>query len=314
MRKMIASISIALGLMFAIGTNVNAATVHYKDVKESDNFYPSVQYLLDQKAISRTLPQFRPYENITRGQVASILAKVLDDRLKEIEYTEWYSGANFIDVPKTDQFYPYVNKLDWNGIMRGYYVNDTSSSARAFGINQPLTRGQFAGVIIKAYEIPLIQLQSYKESGASPSDIFDGKNFTYPWGQEIATLQTTGILSGYDDGNFKPSTPIKRSQFANMLVKAANGELYFFNQNNLLNDFEQLGISKETSMEKIKTLTNNTTVKYLASYRDVRYLNAVTIAIMIYKEGVILFEDINVKMAVSKDANGKWQLNVEKIN
>lgn len=198
--------------------------------------------------------------------------------------------------------------------MRGYYVNDTSSSARAFGINQPLTRGQFAGVIIKAYEIPLIQLQSYKESGASRSDIFDGKNFTYPWGQEIATLQTTGILSGYDDGNFKPSTPIKRSQFANMLVKAANGELYFFNQNNLLNDFEQLGISKETSMEKIKTLTNNTTVKYLASYRDVRYLNAVTIAIMIYKEGVILFEDINVKMAVSKDANGKWQLNVEKIN
>ena len=198
--------------------------------------------------------------------------------------------------------------------MRGYYVNDSSSSPRAFGINQPLTRGQFAGVIIKAYGIPLIQLQNYKDSGASPSDVFNGNDFTYPWGPEIATLQTIGILSGYEDGNFKPSTPIKRSQFANMLVKAANGELYFFNQNNLLNDFERLGISKDTAMEKIKTLINNTTVKYLASYRDVRYLNAVTMAAVIYKEGDILFEDINVKMAVSKDANGKWQLNVEKID
>lgn len=312
MRKMIASISIALGLTFASVMNVYAANVHYKDVKESDNFYPSVQYLLDQKAISRTLPQFRPYENITRGQVASILAKVLDDRLKEVEYTQWYSGANFIDVPNTDQFYPYINKLDWNGIMRGYYLN-SSSSTRAFGINQPLTRGQFAGVIIKAYQIPLIQLQSYKESGAAPSDIFNGKDFVYPWGQEIATLQTIGILTGYQDGKFKPSTPIKRSQFANMLVKSASGELYFFNQTSLLNDFERLGISKETAMEKIKTLTDHETVKYLASYRDIRYLNAVTMAALIHKEGEILFEDINVKITVSKDANGKWLLNVEKI-
>ena len=116
MRKTIASISIALGLMFPVGINVNATTVHYKDVKESDNFYPSVQYLLNHKAISRTLPQFRPYESITRGQVASILAKVLDDRLKEIEYTEWYSGANFRDVPITDQYYPYINQLDRSGI------------------------------------------------------------------------------------------------------------------------------------------------------------------------------------------------------
>ena len=67
-------------------------------------------------------------------------------------------------------------------------------------------------------------------------------------------------------------------------------------------------------MEKIQTLTNNTTVKYLASYRDVRYLNAVTMAMIIYKDGDILFEDINVKISVSKDENGKWQLVVEKIN
>lgn len=61
-------------------------------------------------------------------------------------------------------------------------------------------------------------------------------------------------------------------------------------------------------------IPNNTTVKYLASYRDVRYLNAVTMAMIIYKDGDILFEDINVKISVSKDENGKWQLVVEKIN
>lgn len=311
-KKTLTSICIAAGLLFSTSVGVNAADVHYKDVKKTDNFYNSVQYLLGQKAISRTLPTFRPYDNVTRGQVASILAKVLDDRLREVEYSDVYSGVDFIDVPKTNQFYPYINKLEWNGIMRGYYLRD-DSPIRAFGINQPLTRGQFAGIIVKAYQIPLIKLQSYKENGAVKSDIFDGQKFTYPWGQEIATLETLGILSGYNDGNYKPNTPINRSQFANMLYKVESGNLQFFNQSAIVNEFVKLGIQSDIATEKIKSLKNNDVLNYIASYGDTRYLDTITLAADMRKEGEILFRDINVKIVASKDTTGQWVIDVEKI-
>ncbi|WP_346235078.1 S-layer homology domain-containing protein [Lysinibacillus telephonicus] len=225
---------------------------------------------------------------------------MLDDRLREVEYSDVYSGVDFIDVPKTNQFYPYINKLEWNGIMRGYYLRD-DSPIRAFGINQPLTRGQFAGIIVKAYHIPLIKLQSYKENGAVKSDIFDGQKFTYPWGQEIATLETLGILSGYNDGNYKPNTPINRSQFANMLYKVESGNLHFFNQSAIVNEFVKLGIQSDIATEKIKSLKNNDVLNYIASYGDTRYLDTITLAADMRKEGEILFSDINVKIVASKD-------------
>lgn len=55
-------------LVSSLGDNTaSASEVHYKDVKLTDNFYDSVEYLLEENAISKTLPNFRPYENITRG-------------------------------------------------------------------------------------------------------------------------------------------------------------------------------------------------------------------------------------------------------
>ena len=310
MKRTFVSLSIALGLLFSTSAGANAAKVHYTDVKESDNFYPSVQYLLDQKAISRTLPNFRPYENITRGQVSSILTKALDNRLKEVEYSDLYYGIDYIDVPKTDQFYPYIDRLFFNGIMRGYTVGN--SFDWAFGINQPLTRGQFAGIMIKAYDIPLVQRHGYKENGAGKSDIFNGNYFTDPWGQQIATLETLGIISGYQDGNFKPNTPIKRSQFANMLVKADRDELNFFNQSTLVREFITLGINADVAVEKLKSLSNNEVLKYIASYKDIRYIDTVNMAATVRKEGEIIFKDIQVKLIVSKDADDKWLINVVK--
>ncbi|WP_346235077.1 hypothetical protein MKY04_20840 [Lysinibacillus telephonicus] len=42
MKKTLTSICIAAGLLFSTSVGVNAADVHYKDVKKTDNFYNSV--------------------------------------------------------------------------------------------------------------------------------------------------------------------------------------------------------------------------------------------------------------------------------
>lgn len=233
------------GTLLLTTNGVTSAQVHYKDVNKTDNFYDSVDYLLTKKAISRSLPNFRPYENITRGQFASIITKVVEYRFKEVEYSQWWNGSNFIDVPKTHQFYSYVEKLDYNNIMSGYYPIRWDYSTRAFGVNDSLTRGQLAGVLVKVYSIPLITDESYKANGGKKSDIFDGERFTNQWGQAIATLETIGIMSGYGDGTFKPNKPINRSQFANMLYKKKRAKSWFINNLRYLNNLKHLALRKK---------------------------------------------------------------------
>ncbi|MGE7665222.1 S-layer homology domain-containing protein [Ureibacillus composti] len=316
--KTLAAMGLA-GTLLLTTNGVTSAQVHYKDVNKTDNFYDSVDYLLTKKAISRSLPNFRPYENITRGQFASIITKVVEYRFKEVEYSQWWNGSNFIDVPKTHQFYSYVEKLDYNNIMSGYYPIRWDYSTRAFGVNDSLTRGQLAGVLVKVYSIPLITDESYKANGGKKSDIFDGERFTNQWGQAIATLETIGIMSGYGDGTFKPNKPINRSQFANMLYKKETGQKVVYKQSPILEQFEALGITKEAAIKTIKSLKNNSVMNYVATYTDY-YDDALTFyytdyfVLEIRKEGEIIFDEINTKLVVSKDATSEdWKINVQPI-
>ncbi|RKJ71637.1 S-layer homology domain-containing protein, partial [Butyricicoccus sp. 1XD8-22] len=63
--KLLTYVGLTACLMFSSVGGVSAATVHYKDVKETDNFFKAVENLLEQKAISQTLPTFRPYETVS---------------------------------------------------------------------------------------------------------------------------------------------------------------------------------------------------------------------------------------------------------
>lgn len=120
--KILSTFGIVSCLFLSSISSASAATVHYKDIKQTDNYYTAVDSLLEQKAISRTLQYFRPNENITRGQAASILAKVLD-----LDISHVYNPA-FKDVPTTYQFYPYIATLVNEGILGG-------KSDGTFGIN-----------------------------------------------------------------------------------------------------------------------------------------------------------------------------------
>lgn len=310
--QILTTVGLASTVLFSSMGDASASEVHYKDVNKADNFYNSVEFLLEKNAISDTLPNFRPYENITRGQFSSIFAKVLTESERLSTKANYWEDPNFKDVPKTHQFHKYIDRIVNNHIMTGYGYD-----AEIFGVNDTLTRGQFAGIIIKAYGINLINEESYKENGGTVSDIFDGTNFKGQWGQAFATLQFLGYISGYGDGTFKPSEPIKRSQFANMMYKIEHG--YEIESYRMLNGFLSAGLNETQAIEKLKTLKNNDVLNYIGSYVTYSafpWEKDIPLAVFdVKKQGEVVFEDINVKLRVTpiNSKHHKWFMVSEKI-
>ncbi|BDH60315.1 hypothetical protein MTP04_04450 [Lysinibacillus sp. PLM2] len=213
--KLLTYVGLAACLMFSSVGGASAATVHYKDVKETDNFYKAVENLLEQKAISRTLPNFRPHETVSRGQAASIIVKVLGLDISNVK------DPGFKDVPPSHQFYPYIAALANKGIVGGY-------SDGRFGVNDPLRRGQMAKILVDGFQIPLIgiynaNLDKYNDLDRKYYDQSDyGRSylaFNQPFGQYVYTMDYYGYVSGYADKTFKMNNPLTRSQLALMIEK-----------------------------------------------------------------------------------------------
>lgn len=232
--KTLATLGVVGGLLFSSVGDASAANVHYKDVKKTSNYYSAVESLLEQEAISGTLPNFRPNENITRGQAASILVKVLGLDINNIK------DRDFKDVPKSHQFYPYVTALANERIIGG-------KSDGTFGINEPLTRGQMSAILLNAFDIPLVgiydvELEKFKDlyesriNTVEKSEVWKTNKlkeykFTHQFSQHAYTMNYFGFASGYPtEERFGINEPIKRSQFALMIKKLQEneGKLAFF--------------------------------------------------------------------------------------
>jgi hypothetical protein len=101
----------------------------FEDVPPSNSFYPFVERLAsrgyingypcggpDEPCVPPTnRPYFRPYNDVTRGQLAKIAANAAGfiDTPVPGNYT-------FADVPPTDPFYVYIERLSRRGVINGY--------------------------------------------------------------------------------------------------------------------------------------------------------------------------------------------------
>lgn len=332
-RKLV-TVGLASVLLLLSTNGVASAEVHYKDVRPTDNFYNAVDNLLDYNAISDTLPKFNPYDNVTRGQASSIIAKLLGLDVSEVE------NPNFTDVSTSHQFYKYISVLQNKGILGG-------KSDGTFGVNEPLTRGQMSAILINAFDIPLVGVQnvynndrdrftkstdimedkSRYTSGAGEANLrYEDYKFKGQWGQHIGTMNYFGFINGTGDGNFKPNQPIKRSQLANMLyqiqIKDINKRYVFIDSE----EFVKLGVTDRTMSEEngvIKSqawVTDHTSYYHVYDivddedrpYRDPDYL-----IIEPRKEGQTYFtryySEKLVKVIVSKDSEDNWKVDVEQV-
>lgn len=171
----------------------------FTDVSKSYWAYESIMKMRD-AGIIHGYPDntFKPHNAISRVHTASLFARSLD--LKPIR-----PGKEFKDVPKTNVYYDQIQAVYRAGIFDG-------NTDGTFGINDNLTRGQMAKVMVIAFD-----LEMHK------GFIFDDVSKDH-WAKDyIASLYMSGITVG-SDGKFMPQDSVSRAHYAAFLDRALNPE------------------------------------------------------------------------------------------
>ncbi|CAH1213921.1 hypothetical protein PAECIP111892_03931 [Paenibacillus auburnensis] len=86
----------------------------------------------------------------------------------------------------------------------------TGTSATAFSPSQQVTRAEFAALITRSLGL------AKASSGTTFSDVSAGAWYA----DAVQTAAAAGLITGYTDGSFKPSSPITRQEMAAILSKA----------------------------------------------------------------------------------------------
>ncbi|MET3942997.1 hypothetical protein ABIC22_005809 [Paenibacillus sp. PvP094] len=129
---------------------------------------------------------FRPNNKITRAEMATILAKV-------VEKDAASSDVTFSDVSSSHWAAAAIDKVAKMGLMQGYKDG-------TFKPNQSLTRAEMASLAVSL-------APDMTKRGSGFSDI--GSH----WAKEaIQKAQGLGILTGYKDGTFRPNADLTRAE------------------------------------------------------------------------------------------------------
>lgn len=137
---------------------------------------------------------FKPNNNITRAEFATILVKALK--------LQAAGGKVFADTANhwaKDS----ISAAAAAGIVNGY-------SATQFGPNDLITRQQMAVMIAKAAKLAKADGKTFSDNAAIAA-----------WAKDAAaSVSAAGIMSGYPDGSFKPAANATRAEAVTVVVKA----------------------------------------------------------------------------------------------
>jgi hypothetical protein len=192
--------------------------VQFSDVPASNTFYPYVRCLACKGIIDGYADgTFRPNHYVTRGQLSKIVSN-------SASLNEPMSGQTFEDVPSTNTFYPYIERLVARAIMGGYPCGTASEPCGVgnkpyFRPNANATRGQISKIVsnAKGYNDP--------SSGQLFEDVPSTHSF-YVWIQRLASW---GYIGGYPCGGagepcrvgnrpyFRPSNNATRGQVSKIV-------------------------------------------------------------------------------------------------
>ncbi len=111
---------------------------------------------------------------------------------------------NFSDVPTSDVFYPYISDLACRNVIEGYSDNTFRTSSIA-------TRATLAKWVVLARGWALDTTGGPHFSDVATNDPY------YPY---IETARLHSVLSGYNDGTFRPNNEVSRGQMSKMIVIA----------------------------------------------------------------------------------------------
>lgn len=143
---------------------------------------------------------FKPENKITRAEMASLLARVHEAGQN--------NASAFPDVPAKNWAYQGIMDVQRMGLMQGY-------PGGTFKPNRQITRAEMAVIV----------MQWLKLSDAAMTKASDTKGH---WAEQtIARVMSSGIMTGYPDGSFKPDRPLTRAEAVAILNRLLErGPLY----------------------------------------------------------------------------------------
>ena len=175
-----------------------AASVTFKDVSSSNEFYEYITNLADRGIIHGYGDDtFRPTLEVRRDHAAKIIAGVLGLDTKNV------ANPQFTDVPATHAHYNEIAAIKEAGIISGDgYGNFLPEKA--------LTRGEMAKIIANAFDL--------KVPAGSTTPLTDIKGNMFE--EYITALYVNGVTKGTGDNTYKPSDIVTREQLAAFVVRA----------------------------------------------------------------------------------------------
>ncbi len=172
----------------------------FSDVPYGSFYYDYIYYLACNGIVSGySDTTFRPAANTTRGQLTKIASNAAG-------FNEPVSGQLFTDVPPTNPFYVYIQRMATRGLISGYdcggpgEVCDPQRRPYFRWANQ-VTRGQLAKIVANA-----------KGLGGTPTgQTFNDVPPSSPFYLYVERLAALGTISGYSCGG--PGEPCPGNYF-----------------------------------------------------------------------------------------------------
>ncbi len=170
----------------------------FSDVAEDFWGYASIYELADMDIISKPEDKmFRPENEITREEFAKMTVKAFN--------IQNGSECTFTDVEKDAWYYEYVSALQSAEIVTGYEDN-------TFGAGKSITREEVCVILYRIVESRQIDIKEAENKNFSDEGLIS----EYA-ANGIKALTAAGVVSGYENGEFKPHNSITRAETAKII-------------------------------------------------------------------------------------------------
>jgi len=175
-----------------------AEAASFPDVKSTDYFYEAVTSLTE-RGIIKGFPDgtFKPYQSVTRGQAAKILAGVLGLDTNNVK------NPGFTDVSTSNEYYGAIAALANAGIINGYPDG-------TFKPNAPIQRNHMGKILALAFGL--------KASPTATTPFTDLNHQEYEG--YIKALYENKITTGMTPTTFGGTSNVTRGQFATFVFRA----------------------------------------------------------------------------------------------
>ena len=159
---------------------------------------PDNPHPYDHEGYIRPGDKFRPYDALTRAEMACLLYRMLDDEQKRDSFVGYDCKFIDVDIPQNTWYGRALMNLDLLGIVKGYEDG-------TFRPNQPVSRAEFVVLLSRIHEL---------EAGEKSFPDVPKTHWAY---DAIAAAGAAGWINGYEDGTFRPNESVTRIEAVKMI-------------------------------------------------------------------------------------------------